>query len=50
MKHVLWSEFQELDTAMVAYLLEITEKVIREEVHRETGDAEKLDEPSKIGR
>ena len=29
---------------MVAYLSEITEKVIREEVHAETGEAEEVDE------
>jgi hypothetical protein len=48
-EQVLWREFQELNSALVAYLSEITEKVIREEVHRETGDAEELDEPPKIG-
>ena len=50
MEQVLWPEFQELSAALVAYLSEITEKVIREEVHRETGDAEEIDEPQKIGR
>jgi hypothetical protein len=50
MEQVLWPEFQELNSALVAYLSEITEKVIREEVHRETGDAEEIDEPPKIGR
>jgi hypothetical protein len=39
-----------LDAALVAYLSEITERVIREEVHGETGDAEEIDEPLKIGR
>ena len=47
---VLWPEFQELNAALVAYLSEITENVIREEVHKETGDAEEFDEPIKIGR
>ena len=47
---VLWPEFQELNAALVAYLTEVTERVIREEVHRETGDAEEIDEPSRIGR
>jgi hypothetical protein len=50
MEQVLWPEFQELSAALVAYLSEITEKVIREEVHRETGDAEVIDEPLKLGR
>jgi hypothetical protein len=49
-EQVLWPEFQELNSALVSYLSEITEKVIREEVHRETGDAEEIDEPTRIGR
>jgi hypothetical protein len=49
MEQVLWPEFQELNSALVAYLSVITEKVIREEVHRETGDAEEIDEPPMIG-
>ena len=40
MEQVLWPEFQELNAALVAYLSEITQKVIREEVHKETGEAE----------
>jgi hypothetical protein len=47
---VLWPEFQELNAALIAYLSEITERVIREEVHRETADAEEIDEPPQIGR
>jgi len=50
MEQVLWPEFQELNAALIAYLSEITQKVIREEVHKETGDAEEIDEPSRIGR
>jgi hypothetical protein len=34
---------------LVTYLSEITEKVIREEVYRETGEAEEVDEPTRIG-
>ncbi len=47
---VLWPEFQELSGALVAYLSEITERVIREEVHGETADAEERDEPKRLGR
>ena len=50
MERVLWPEFQELNAALIAYLSEITEKVIREEVHKETGEAEEINEPSRIGR
>jgi len=49
-EQVLWPEFQELSAALTAYLSEITEKVIREEVHGETGEAEEIDEPTLIGR
>ncbi len=47
---VLWPEFQDLSAALTAYLSEITEKVIREEVHGETGDAEERDEPKQLAR
>ncbi len=47
---VLWPEFEELSTALTAYLSEITERVIREEVHGETGDADEVDEMPRIGR
>lgn len=49
-EQVLWPEFQELNVALVAYLSEITSKIIREEVHGESDDAEEIDEPLKIGR
>ena len=49
-EQILWPEFQELDAALIAYLSEITEKLIREEVHRDTADAEEIDEPARIGR
>lgn len=47
---VLWAEFRELDAALVDYLSEITERVIREEVHGETGDADEVDEAPRIDR
>lgn len=47
---VLWPEFRELSSALTAYLGEITDKLIREEVHGEVGDAEELDEPGYFGR
>lgn len=49
-EQVLWPEFQELNGAPTAYLSEITEKVIREEVHRDPGEADEIDEPTRIGR
>jgi hypothetical protein len=47
---VLRAEFKELDAALIAYLAEITERVIREEVHGETTDVDEIDEPTRIGR
>ena len=36
---VLWPEFQELNTALTQYLNEVTTRIIREEVHRDTSEA-----------
>lgn len=36
---VLWPEFQELNSALMQYLNEVTTRVIREEVHRDTIEA-----------
>ena len=49
LEQVLWPEFEELNAALTAYLSEVTEKVIREEVHGETGEADEIDEPRRIG-
>jgi hypothetical protein len=49
-EQVLWPEFEELSAALTAYLSEITERLIREEVHGETREAEEVDEPRRIGR
>ena len=47
---VLWPEFQDLSGALTAYLDEVTERLIREELHGETAEAEEIDEPRRIGR
>jgi hypothetical protein len=49
-EQVLWPEFQDLSAALSTYLAEITERLIREEVHGETADAEERDEPRRLGR
>jgi len=49
-EQILWPEFEELSPALTSYLSEITERVIREEVHRETGDADEVNDPRRIGR
>ena len=40
---VLWPEFQELNAALVEYLSSVTERVIREEVFGDAGEAEEVD-------
>ena len=47
---VLRPEFVELSKALTAYLAEITQKLIREEVHGEMREAEEVDEPRRLGR
>ncbi len=48
-EQVLWPEFEQLNSALIAYLADITERVIREEVHGETGEADEVDETPRIG-
>jgi hypothetical protein len=50
LERVLWTEFEELNDALTAYLAEITERVIKEEVHGETGDVDEVDENWQVGR
>jgi hypothetical protein len=47
---VLWPEFEELDVVLSGYLADITERLIREAVHGETGEAEEVPETPRIGR
>jgi hypothetical protein len=47
---VLWPEFQEINAALTEYLAQITDRVIREAVYKEIGDADEVPEPAKIGR
>jgi hypothetical protein len=49
-EQVLWPEFEELSGALTAYLNEITNRLIREEVHGEMQDAEEVEEPRRLGR
>ncbi len=44
----LWPEFEELSRALTTHLDEITRKIIREEVHEATGDAEEVSEPRQL--
>ncbi len=38
---ILWPEFKQLAEALMAYLAEATERIIREEVCKDTDEAEK---------
>ncbi|MAC58586.1 MAG: hypothetical protein CMH85_09985 [Novosphingobium sp.] len=44
----LWPEFEELSGALAAHLDEITRKIIKEEVHEATQDAEEVNEPRQL--
>lgn len=44
----LWPEFQELSRALTAHLDDITRKIIRDEVHAATQDAEEINEQRQI--
>jgi hypothetical protein len=39
---VLWPQFQELNAALMLYLNDVTTRVIREEVHRDTSEAAEM--------
>jgi hypothetical protein len=41
---VLWREFCDLDVDLQAYLMEVTLKLIREEVYADTSDAQEIPE------
>jgi hypothetical protein len=45
---VLWPEFRQINEALVEFLSQVTDKVIREEVFGETGEAEEVAEPAGI--
>ncbi len=47
---VLWPEFVQINDALTDYLGDITDKIIRDEVYGETGEAEEVEEPAKLGR
>ena len=45
---VLWPEFEELSQALSAHLLDITDRIIREEVYATTEEAEEIAEPARL--
>jgi hypothetical protein len=44
----LWPQFEELSQALTAHLNEITKKIIREEVHEITSEAEEIIDPHRL--
>jgi len=44
----LWPEFEDLSHALTAHLDKITRKIIRDEVHEATQDAEEITEPRQL--
>jgi hypothetical protein len=44
----LWPEFEELSQALTTHLDEITRKIIQEEVHGSTQDAEEVNQPHRL--
>jgi hypothetical protein len=44
----LWPEFEELSDALTTHLHEITTKIIGEEVHEATQDADEINEPHQL--
>ena len=45
---ILWPEFQNINQILTDYLSGITERLIREEVFAETGEAEAIEEPRQL--
>ena len=43
---VLWPEFQQINGALGEYLAQVTDRVIREAVYKDTGGAEEVEELS----
>ena len=43
---VLWPEFQEINAALAEYLAQMTDKVIREAVYKDSSDADEVPEPA----
>jgi hypothetical protein len=44
----LWPEFEELSRTLQSYLSEITERVVSEVIHRDSSEAEVVEEPKRL--
>ena len=45
---VLWPEFQQLEEALTRYLADVTDRIIREEVHGEGGEVDERVDPMQL--
>jgi hypothetical protein len=45
----LWSEFEQIDAALQAYLEEVTDRIISETIHRDSSEATEVAEAPKLG-
>jgi hypothetical protein len=48
-RDVPWPEFEALNEALVGYLAEVTARIVRDEVHGETGEAEERSGAPRLG-
>ncbi len=44
----LWPEFRELSETLSAYLSEVTDRVVREVIHKDSSEAEVVEEPGQL--
>jgi hypothetical protein len=49
MDQTLWPEYEELSRELQTYLSDVTDRVIREAIHRDDSDAEEIEEPKQLG-
>jgi len=46
---VLWPEFQDLNAVLVAYISDLTDRIIRDEIFKDAGEADEVEEQARIG-
>ena len=46
---ILWPEYSELSSVLTSYLASITDRVINNHIHKNTEDAEVVEQPKSLG-
>lgn len=46
---VLWPEFQDLNEVLVTYISDLTDRIIRDEIFKDAGEADEVDGQAQIG-